>query len=90
MSGERRNRVDGEVAVIRMFFLKVIFWFNIRITIGQHIRKALNNMLNFRTCKIGADPENDTVNFFHGFDSFGLYSMPHLFLANRWGNNPIL
>jgi len=90
MSSERRKRINREVAVIRMFFFEVIFGLNIRITVSQYIRKTLNNLFNIRTCKIGADPENNTVNFFHGFVSFGLSPMPHLFLADGWGNNPIL
>ena len=90
MSSKRRCRINREVAVIRMFFFKVIFGFNIGITIGQYIRKALNNLLNFGAGKFGADPENEMVNFFHGFVSFGLFPMPHLFARDGWGNNPIL
>ena len=96
MSGKRRNRVNKEATIIRMFFFKVIFRFNIGITIGQYIRKTLNNLLNFGAGKFGAEPENEAVNSFHGFASLGcilcpIYSMrvdgaATLFYKSGWDN----
>lgn len=85
---ERRERVDVELPVMRMFLFKIIFGFNIGIAIFYNFSKFFDNFDNIFPCKLGANPYNNPVYLVHKilppFKSFGIKSREVVYLTRNF------
>lgn len=48
-----------------MFFLEIVFWFYIGITVLDYIYQAIDNLFYFTFCELGTYPDDETGYFGH-------------------------
>jgi len=58
----RRDWIDAEIPVVRIFIPKVIFRFNIGVFSLKYVKEFFNDTKNFVTVKSFANPDNKTLN----------------------------
>ena len=46
-----------------MFFLEIVFWFYIGITVLEYICQAIDNLFDLALCELGTNPDDETGYF---------------------------
>lgn len=75
-----------------MFFLEIVFWFYIGITVLNYFNKTIDNLLDLALCELGTNPDDETGYFGHmGFPSCCLridylFNKEEASLLNEIGN----
>jgi hypothetical protein len=63
--GQRWQRVNGEVSVVRMLLFEVVLRFHVGVAVQEDIGQTKNDLFDLSFGELGADPNDEPRDFRH-------------------------